>query len=162
MPFKAALLLVAIGLADSIAVADAEIPKELADRIQKIVRQHYPDVEITQKNGWLSAKHGTMIFTVHRHLKTGEILETTDRVEGPNAEGFVLSLSVQEGKYEGAAVVPQILGEPYWQTYIDRPKTEDGQGHYVINFSYGSRLDKDFMKTVFEALPKSKPPGKKR
>jgi hypothetical protein len=56
--------------------------------------------------------------------------------------------------------VPQTLREPYWQTYIDRPATEDGQGHYVINFSYGSRLDQAFMKDLFEALPKTILPKK--
>jgi hypothetical protein len=111
-------------------------------------------------NGWINAKHGTMTFTIHRRWKTGEILEQTDQTEGPNFEGFILALSVQEGKYEGQAVVPQTLGTPYWQTYIDRPATEDGQGHYVINFSYGSRLNKEFMKELFEALPKTIRPKK--
>lgn len=134
---------------------------ELADRIGKLVTKHFPDAVLSQDNGTFSAKHGTMVFTVHRHSKTGEIWKETDQVEGPNFRGFMISISVRDGKYEGQAVVPQSLNERYWQTYIDRPATEDGKGHYVINFSYGARLDRDFKKAVFEALPKSSMPPKK-
>ena len=85
-----------------------------------------------------------MIFAIHPQSKTGNIQEKTYEEEGPNYKGFKFSLSVQAGKYQGAAIVPQTLRRPYWQTYIDRPPTEDGKGHYVISFSYGSRLDTHF------------------
>ncbi|MFA5203142.1 MAG: hypothetical protein WC708_01945 [Lentisphaeria bacterium] len=131
---------------------------QLADRISGIAKNHFPDAVVSQDNGTLSAKHGTMVFTIHRHWKTGEILKETDQVEGPNYKGFMIFISVQDGRYEGQAMVPQTLNERYWQTYIDRPPTEDGKGHYVINFSYGARLDRDFMRAIFEALPKSRRP----
>ena len=134
---------------------------ELADKISKLVKKHFPDAIIAQDNSTLSAKHGTMVFTIHRHWKTGKILEETDQVEGPNYKGFMISLSVQNGKYEGAAMVPQTLNRRYWKTYIDRPPTDDDKGYYVINFSYGARLDRDFMKAIFEALPRSRMPTTK-
>ena len=133
---------------------------ELADKIRKLVKKHFPDAVVFQDKRKLTAKHGTMVFTIHRHWKTGKIRKETDQVEGPNYQGFVISISVQDGRYEGQAMVPQVLNQRYWQTYIDRPPTENGNGHYVINFSYGSRLDKDFMRAVFEALPKSRIPTK--
>ncbi len=70
----------------------------------------------------------------------------------------MISIAIRDGKYEGQAVVPQSLNERYWQTYIDRPATQNGKSHYVINFSYGSRLDTKFKKAIFEALPKSLAP----
>lgn len=133
---------------------------ELVDRIGQLVTAHFPDAVVSQDNGTFSAKHGTMVFTIHRHSMTGEIWKETDQVEGPNFKGFMISISVRDGKYEGQAVVPQSLNRRYWQTYIDSPSTEDGKGHYVISFSYGSRLDNDFKKAVFEALPKSRIPPK--
>lgn len=156
MQSLSALLFVAVCLADSFALAAPAQQTELADRIKKVVRQYYPDAQIAQDNGNFTASHGTMMFTVHRVMRDGEILEKTHQEVGPNHRGFILSLSVQDGKYEGAAVVPQTLRRPYWQTYIDRPSTEDGQGHHVINFSYGSRLNEEFKKAIFEVLPRSK------
>jgi hypothetical protein len=120
------------------------------------VRNHYPDADISVDGQRLTAKYGTMIFTIHRDWKTGEILKETDQVEGPNFRGFILSITVAPGQYDGQAVVPQTLDERYWHTYIDRPPTEDGKGYYVINFSYGSKTDRDFMNGVFELLPRTK------
>ena len=154
------ILVAASFLASFPALAAPAGHSVLAERIANLVRKHYPDAAITQDNGKLTAKHGTMTFTIHRHWKTGEILEKTDQVEGPNFRGFMITISIENGKYEGQAVIPQTLNERYWVTYIDRPPTEDGKGHYVINFSYGSRLNRDFMKAVFEALPKSRMPTK--
>lgn len=131
---------------------------QLADQISALVTEHFPDAVIAQDNGKITAKHGTMIFTIHRHWKTGEIRKETDQIEGPNFEGFMISISVEDGRYEGQAMVPQTLNRRYWQEYIDRPPTADGKGHYVINLSYGSRIDRDFMKAVFEALPRSRMP----
>ena len=133
----------------------------LFERVSKVVQRYYSDAEIAQDDGKLTAKHGTMVFTVHRHWKTGEIRKETDEVEGPNFRGFVLRISVRDGKYEGQAMVPQTLREPYWQTYIDRPPTEDGKGYYVIDFSYGSRLSRAFMSDLFEILPRTRMPTKK-
>ncbi len=155
MRFQSTLLFVAVCLVDSIAFAGPKKQTELADRITKIVREYFPDAQIAQDNGVFKASHGTMMFTVHPRNKTGEVQEKTYQAEGPNFKGFILSWSVADGNYQGAAVVPQTLGEPYWQTYIVRPLTADGKAHHVINFSYGSRLDKDFKMAVFEALPKS-------
>ena len=122
------------------------------DRVIKIVRKYFPKAEITSDNDKFDAKHGTMIFTVHTRWKTGEVGNKTNQVEGPNYLGFILSVSIQDNKYKGSADVPQTLRRPYWHTYIDRFACNDGKNHYVINFSYGSRLDKEFVKSIFEAL----------
>jgi hypothetical protein len=152
---KSLLLLVAVCLVSSAAFAAPAKQTELADRITNIVREYFPEAQIAQDNGVFHASHGTMMFTVHPRSKTGEVYEKTQQVEGPNFKGFILSLSLQEGTYQGAAVVPATLGKPYWATYIDRPLTADGKSHHVINFSYGSRLDAEFKKAIFEALPRT-------
>lgn len=130
---------------------------ELNKKVTKIVLEHFPKAAVVVDHGNLVAKQGTMIFTVHRRSKTGKVGEKTDQVEGPNYQGFILSISVQDGQYHGAAVVPQTLQRPYWKTYIDRPATKDGKSHFVINFSYGARLNREFISALLEALPNSRP-----
>lgn len=129
---------------------------EMADRIDKLVKKYFPDAIVTRDNGKYSAKYGTRLFTIHPHLRTGEILMKTVKVEGPNFMGFMISISVREGKYEGPAVVPQTLNKRYWYTYFDRPLTKDGKSHFVIDFSYGSRTHRDFMKAIFEVITRPK------
>ena len=147
-----AMLFASLG-ASLVTVAGAPSGQlELNENITKIVLKHFPKADIAVNDGNFVAKQGTMVFTVHRRSKTGEVGKKTDQVEGPNYRGFILSISARDGKYHGAAEVPQTLRRPYWQTYIDRPPRKGGKSHYVINFSYGSRLNREFMKAVLEAL----------
>ncbi len=84
---------------------------------------------------------------------TGEISSETQQREGPNFQGFLLTVNVEKGRYEGQAVIPQELRGPYFPTFIDGPATEDGKNHYWITFSYGGRLDPKLKQAVFAALP---------
>ncbi len=160
MKIRFVLTVIALCLSTTVTLAAPIEQDKLTARVSKLILEHYPDAEIIQGNGKLIAKHDTMIFTIHRHLKTGEILEKMDQVEGPNFKGFILSISTENGKYVGQAKVPQTIGKRYWETYIDRPLTDDGKGHYVINFSYGFSLDRKFMKALFEVLPRTRMPTK--
>ena len=96
-----------------------------------------------------------MDFTIHSRWKTGEISEKTRTVEGPNYRGFMLEVSLQEGLYQGAAVVPQTLDRPYWKTYIDAINKEDSGKHLWVSFSYGGRIDQKFFQAIFKSLPQS-------
>ncbi len=143
------------------AVESAKPSKSQVDvLVQKLIDlsgQYYPKAVVSHADGKLSIKHGTMLFTVHGRSKTGEVYPETHQEEGPNFKGFILTLHVESGRYEGAANIPQTINYPYWKTYIDRPMLPGGQQHYVINFAYGSRLDPKFMQAIFETLPNSWP-----
>jgi len=128
-------------------------------RIAGVIAKQCPDAQVTRDNAKLVAKYGTMTFTVHRRLRTGEILPKTGQVEGPNFRGFILEVSLARGGYEGPLEIPQTLKRPYWLTYIDRPPTQDGTGHYVINFSYGLQMDRELMKAILDVLPKARTPA---
>lgn len=152
MKHPASVLILALCLQPAAVLVASADQAESVERVVHLVRKHCPDAEIVQDDRKMSAKDGTMMFTIHPRLKTGEVLKKTVQVEGPNFRGFLLQFSVVEGKYHGAAEVPQTFHDPYWQTYFDCPQTEDGDGYYRIRFSYGSRLDKDFKKAVFQVF----------
>ena len=94
-----------------------------------------------------------MIYTVHSVSKIGKVSETPHQEEGPNFQGFMLSVSLEQGEYVGAAKVPQTLQGPYFPTFIDAVAIEDAKSHYLVHFCYGSRLDPELKKAIFEALP---------
>jgi hypothetical protein len=148
------LLLIMFGAI--VASGAEELPADLIARLTKAIRERCPDAEISAKGAAFSAKFGTMMFTVHYRSMTGEVSKETRQEEGPNFRGFVLSVSLQNGRYEGQAMVPQALKEPYFETYIDAVPTEDAKGHFWIRFSYGSRTDSKLKEAIFAALPKEK------
>jgi hypothetical protein len=129
-------------------------PAELVGKLTAVVREHCPDAQIALTNGLFTAKSGTMIFKLHPRQMTGEILTNTFQEEGPNYKGFVLTVGVENGAYQGQAVVPQELHGPYYPTFLAAPPTEDGTNHYWITFSYGSRLDPKLKQAVLDVLPK--------
>lgn len=122
------------------------------ERVAAIVQKHCPEAEIRITSNSLTAKHGTMMFDVHHRDMTGEISAESDRMEGPNLRGFLLTITIQEGRYNGQAIIPQTLREPYWQTFIHRPSTQDGTSHYVFDFSYGARTDPELKEAIFGLL----------
>jgi hypothetical protein len=150
------LLLSAAALFAAIGVCRSEPPPDqLVKTLMVIIREHCPDATITT-NDIFTAKHGTMMFTLHGGLMTGEISPKTYQEEGPNFKGFLLTVGVEKGRYGGQAVVPQELRRPYFSTYISAPATEDGKNHYWIRFSYGGLLDPKLKQAIFAALPGGK------
>src|SRR5439155_23836766 len=117
-------------------------------------RTHCPDAKIEVTKQEFVAKVDTMMFTLHRRGKAGEVFPDTYQEEGPNWKGFILRVTLREGTYGGAAAVPQILQEPYFATYIDAKAVKKNDAkHYFVRFSYGSRLDQDLKKAISETIP---------
>jgi len=131
-------------------------PGELIERLTAVVRKHCPEAEVTNKDGTFVAEHGTMVFTVHRHYKTGEYLKTIDQEEGPNYRGFILKVEAREEPYRGGAAVPQDYRETYWRTYFDHAPGVS------VWFSYGSRVDRKLKAAVLAAMPRPTGPARPR
>ena len=137
-------------------------PDALVEKLTAAIREHCPDAEIAVTNGLFTAKYGTMMFTIHPRLMTGEVLAKTRQEEGPNFKGFVLTVGVEDGPYRGQPMIPQELHGPYYPTFVNGPPTDDGANHYWITFSYGTRLDPLLKQAILDALPKGnfQPGGK--
>jgi len=153
---KRAIITIVAILAVVSAGAGAPPPDALVQTLTNTIRKHCPEAKIEVTEHAFVAKYGTMMFTLHSVSKTGEVSPQTYQQEGPNFKGFILGIALQDGKYEGAAMVPQTLQGPYFPTFIDAPATDDGKKHYQVHFSYGSRLDPGLKKAIFEAIPKTR------
>ena len=146
-------LLLLVALISTACAADSPLG-EVDQSLTEIVRRYFPDAKIERAENAYIAKHGTMEFTVHNSSKTGEFSPQAGEEEGPNFKGFILDIRVNEGPYQGAAVVPQELRRPYWTTYITAERVPGKDKHYFIGFSYGGRLDPEFKAAIFTALKK--------
>jgi len=135
----------------------AEPPEaEVVRTLTSVITNLCPKAHIETDRLIFSAKFSTMVYTMHSSLKTGEVSKQTYQQEGPGFEGFTLGVSLEDGKYAGAADVPQTVQGPYFPTFLDAPATDGGKKHYLVQFSYGTRLNPALKKAIFEAIPKSR------
>ena len=155
---KRRTLIVAMLLALAGNSMAAPPPERLIKQLNETLRKHCPEAVIEVTKEGFTAKYGTIVYTLHNRSKTGEVYPQTYQQEGPNFKGFMLTISLQSGKYGGAAVVPQTLSGPYFPTFLDAVPTEDGKKYYQIHFSYGSQLAPELKKAIFETIPKTKFP----
>jgi hypothetical protein len=152
---KKATITICMSLMASAVLAD---PPEtnLIQKLTSVITNLCPEAEITVDEHAFSAKHDTMVYTIHSRSKTGEVYPTTHQQEGPAFRGFMLRVSLNDGEYGGAACVPQTLHGPYYPTFIDAPSISDGKKHYQVHFSYGGRLDPELKKAILETIPRTR------
>jgi hypothetical protein len=140
-----------------VSSVQAEPPStNLIRKLTSVITILCPEAEITVDKYAFSAKHDTMLYTIHSRSKTGEVYPQTSEREGPAFRGFMLRVSLNDGKYGGAACVPQTLHGPYYPTLIDAPSTDGGKKHYQVHFSYGGRLDSQLKKAILETIPRTR------
>jgi hypothetical protein len=150
------IILATIALVVSVRPTFAAPPSdELIEKLTKAIRKHCPDATFEMTKQEFVAKFETMTYTLHARGKSGEAFERTYQEEGPKFKGFLLRVELREGKYEGAAVVPQTLQEPYYSTFIDASNVEKDNKHHFVHFSYGGRLDPELKKAIIEVIPKT-------
>lgn len=120
--------------------------------VAETVRRVAPDAAVEVREDGLTARRLTMVFTVHRQGKTGEFLPQTDRVEGPNVGGFLLTVTRREGPCEGPSAAPQTLHRRYWETWLDRVPSADGRACWAAALACGARLDPEVRKALIDAV----------
>ena len=162
-------LIITIGWLVSIRPGSAEVEEDnpphaaleaLAPQLRGFLDVECPDAELEINGTTLIGKHQTQEFMVHNIGMDGRIADESHPVEGPNYQGFLLRLDVVEGPLENQAVLPQVLSEPYWQTYINAFPMEGGAVYLLISLSYGMRTEAHIIETieqlVFEFVSKNK------
>ena len=150
------IILATLALVVSSGPALAAPPSDdMIEQLTKAIRKHCPDAIIETTKNEFVAKFGTMTYTLHARGKGGEVYEKTYQEEGPNYKGFVLRVELREGKYEGAAAIPQTLQGPYFATFIDATNMEKNNKHHFVAFSFGSRLDSELKKAIMDVIPKN-------
>lgn len=120
--------------------------------VAETVRRVAPDAALEVRDDGLTARRLTMVFTVHRQGKAGEFLAQTDRVEGPNVGGFLLTVTRREGPCEGPSAAPQTLHRRYWETWLDRVPSADGRGCWAVALACGARLDPEVRKALIDSV----------
>lgn len=117
-----------------------EVLRFIEQRLRPVVEEEYPDAAIELLPTRFEASANTRTFSVHGGSKIGRWSEEPHIETGPGFQGFIIAVAIQEGPYVGAAVVPQVLRMPYWQTFVDAAALDGDERHVKINFSFGARV----------------------
>jgi hypothetical protein len=65
---------------------------------------------------------------------------------------LMVHVTVGDGRYAGAAEIPQDLRGPYWTTFVNAYPIAKGKQHLHVSISYGSRTDQKVIKQIKEML----------
>lgn len=149
---KAMVTLAVVGIASWAFGAD-----EWQTRLQSTIRQYDTNGVVVVEGGAYVYRYHTQIFKIHNVHKTGKVSETAHDEEGPNVDGVLLKVSLQDGPYRGAAEIPQNLGRAYWTTFINAYPVASGK-YLWLSLSYGSQADKRLLEAVKTCLGPILPP----
>ena len=144
-------LLCALGIVPSRA-AELQNPalKPLYSELRILFRKYYPEATSHLLKDEIHFEHETRIFIVHEPLRTGEWQDPWPE-RGPQRGGILCDLTLQKGKYPGAAAVPQTFDKRYFKLLVMAPYSSKRDVHLYVHLSFPADVKSDFLKE-FTAL----------
>ncbi len=123
--------------------------KSLADLGSDLVIEHP-----RQRYG-IAVRYRTRKYMLHSTNKTGKVSAEAHETVGPDYDGFLLALSLQESNTPAQAMRPQILHEAYWDTELNATPVGNGEREIVWNLSYGVRTDRPTLQKIRNVIIES-------
>ena len=124
--------------------------KRFYGELRTLFRGHYPKVTSHLLKEKLHFEHDTRIFIVHEPTKTGEWQDPWE-TRGPKPRGVLCDITLLEGRYQGAAVVPQTFDKRYFSVLLMAPYSAKHDCHVIVHLSYPGNVSGEFLKE-FTAL----------
>jgi hypothetical protein len=139
----------------------AALKTELERELDKLDPNPVFVLEDASKSDALKVLFKTRDYVVHPSLpKGGYSVETETRV-GPSEHGFLLVARVQELGVVNQLLVPQVVREPYWQTYVNVYPVKNTQKQICFCLSYGGRTQDEILKRIKKAAEQLDVNGKR-
>ncbi len=123
--------------------------KRFYPELRTLFLRHYPQVTSHLLDARIHFEQDTRIFIVHEPLKTGE-WQDPSQTRGPKLGGILCDIELRDGKYNGAASVPQTFDKRYFKLLIMGPYSSKHNAHLYIHLSYPSNVSDDFLKEFTE------------
>ena len=154
--FLLLILLCSSSSLSSVCRADVEAQQNsrlgrLYSELRTLFVRHYPQVTSHQLNEKLHFEHDTRIFIIHEQRKTGEWQDPWE-TRGPKSGGILCDIQMREGKYEGAAVVPQTFDKRYFSLLVMAPYSQRHNAYLYVHLSYPGNVREDFLKQFAELV----------
>ena len=144
------LALLAIFITAPTRAADAETLqnpalKRFYSELQTIFRNQYPDVTSDLLKDKIHFECDTRLFIVHEEGMSGRWLDPWEE-RGPKPGGILCDITLEKGKYQGQAIVPQTIDKRYFKFLMMAPYSEKQDIHLIVYLSYPQNVSDDFLK----------------
>lgn len=144
LPVTLLVMLAAFCDVPSFAEQKDERADALYKELQSLITEYYPKATFEIKGGKFLAKYNTRTFMIHHALKTGEWQDASAQ-EGPNKGGILCTIQSSEGKYGGAAMVPQSFDYRYFSSLLMAPENSKSNTYLIAHLNYPSGVSLDFL-----------------
>jgi hypothetical protein len=137
------------------AVDDAPLQNPALRRfyseLQTVFRRHYPKATSHLLKDKIHFEHDTRVFIVHEAYKTGEWQDPWEE-RGPKPGGVHCDLTLQQGRYQGAAMVPQTFDKRYFTVLLLAPYSSKRDAHLMVHLAYPRDVNPEFLKQFTELI----------
>ena len=117
-----------IGIGRARASDDERVLERLSGMITALVRKYYPDAKTDLTKRTIHFEAHVRRFMIHEQLKTGEWQDAHEMI-GPQRGGVVGNIELRNGKYLGAAAVPQTFDKRYFLLLVMAPYSDARDVH---------------------------------
>ncbi|MGD9127083.1 MAG: hypothetical protein PVH19_06860 [Planctomycetia bacterium] len=128
-----------------------ELKNRLEPELQKLSPKPTVEFYDSRGGGGLSIRFDTRNYVVHPSTMSRGFLENTVKKEGPNFRGFILGVSFQPRGTLNQLATPQVLREPYWDTYINIYPIKNTQQQFYFRLSYSTATNKALIDKIKKA-----------
>lgn len=115
-----------------------------------IFRRYYPKATSHLLKDTIHFEDETRLFIVHEGLKTGEWQDPWEE-RGPKSGGILCDITLQQGRYHGAAGVPQTFDKRYFKVLLLAPYSSQEDVHLAVRLAYPRDVSDGFL-TQFTEL----------
>jgi hypothetical protein len=119
--------------------------KPFFDSVKRLVEKHYPKAQVTSAEAEIRFTFDTRRFMIHTANRVGEWQDAAEEI-GPRKLGVWGEATVEAGRYEGQAVVPQEFDKHYFTLWLAAPYAEKLDRHLLVHLKYPRTAPKEFLK----------------
>jgi hypothetical protein len=123
----------------------------LQSRLRPVLQRYYPQAKSQVRGEVLQFEQDTRVFLIHIPLKTGEWQEARE-VKGPNQGGILCTIELRNGRYDGAAVLPQTFNDRYFETLVMAEASPDQSRYLYVHLSYPHGVERRFLGEFHEVV----------
>ena len=125
--------------------------KRFYPELQTLFRHQYPTVTSDLLKDKIHFECDTRLFVVHEADMTGRWQDPWEE-RGPNPGGILCDITLEKGKYQGQAVVPQTFDKRYFKLLLLAPYSEKQDEHLEVHLYYPRNVNDDFLKQFTELV----------